>query len=189
MWKCPKCGTEIEDQFDKCWRCVDVEQSFEPDQQTEENIKPTNGENEMPVCTQVKYAGFWLRVVAFIIDCTLLFAVIFGIGIVLHFRCELSENTETFFNLIGFIGMWFYHIFMESSKYQGTLGKMAVGIIVTDLDGKPITHGQAGLRYLAKTFCAFIGLGYLMAGITEKKQALHDMLTSCLVIKRGVRGT
>jgi uncharacterized RDD family membrane protein YckC len=73
---------------------------------------------------------------------------------------------------------------MESSAKQATVGKMALGIIVTDLDGRRIGFGRATGRYFAKILSALtLGIGFLMAGFTERKQALHDMVASCLVIR------
>jgi uncharacterized RDD family membrane protein YckC len=75
---------------------------------------------------------------------------------------------------------------MESSSYQGTLGKMALGLTVTDLEGRQISFGRATGRYFSKIITGFIplGIGYAMAGFTEKKQALHDIIAGCLVLRK-----
>jgi len=79
---------------------------------------------------------------------------------------------------------WLYFAVMESSKHQGTLGKLALGIKVTDMNGDRISFGRATGRYFGKIISGMIiYIGYIMAGLTEKKQALHDMMASCLVIK------
>jgi uncharacterized RDD family membrane protein YckC len=57
-------------------------------------------------------------------------------------------------------------------------------LYVTDLNGKRITLGRALLRNLARQISGFLFVGYLIAGFTEKKQALHDILASCLVLRR-----
>ena len=78
-----------------------------------------------------------------------------------------------------------YFAFMESSQNQGTLGKMALGIKVTNMNGERITFINAVGRYFAKILSGMIiCIGYIMAGFTEKKQALHDILANCLVIKK-----
>jgi uncharacterized RDD family membrane protein YckC len=75
---------------------------------------------------------------------------------------------------------------MESSKFGGTLGKMAVGIRVTDLNGNRISFARATGRYFGRIVTNLtLLIGYIMAGFTEKKQALHDVLASCLVIKKS----
>ena len=63
---------------------------------------------------------------------------------------------------------------------------MALGLIVTDLNDLPVTFGRATGRFFAKIITGLIplGIGYIMAGFTEKKQALHDMIASCLVLRR-----
>jgi len=76
-----------------------------------------------------------------------------------------------------------YYVGQESSRKQATLGKRALGIIVTDLHGNRISNGRAVGRYFAKLLSALILLiGYFMAGFTEKKQALHDMIAGTLVV-------
>jgi uncharacterized RDD family membrane protein YckC len=62
---------------------------------------------------------------------------------------------------------------------------MAIGIKVTDLNGNRISFGRATGRYFAKILSGMIlMIGYIMAGFTEKKQALHDMIASCLVVMK-----
>ncbi|MGC1107696.1 MAG: RDD family protein [Candidatus Acidiferrales bacterium] len=152
------------------------------------------------------YAGFWLRLVAYLIDMVILvcaelaFALIliFGTGLIAVIR-RLPENPtpdEIFtgaviFALIVFaVGMtallWLYYACMESSRFQGTLGKMALGLIVTDLRAQPVSFGRATGRFFAKFITGLIPLaiGYIMAGFTAKKQALHDMIASCLVLRK-----
>lgn len=78
---------------------------------------------------------------------------------------------------------WLYFALMESSKKQATLGKMIVGIKVTDLTGNKISFGRATCRYFAKILSSLIlGFGYIIAAFTEKKQALHDILAGCVVV-------
>ncbi len=78
-----------------------------------------------------------------------------------------------------------YFSLMESSKYQASLGKLALGIIVVDLDGNRIDLGKAVLRNIGKLVSAFIlFIGYIMAAFTDKKQALHDIIASTLVVKK-----
>ena len=79
---------------------------------------------------------------------------------------------------------WLYYASMESSSAQATLGKMAVGVKVTDDSGARIGSGCATGRYFGKIVSALILLvGYMMAGWTEKKQVLHDMMAGTLVVK------
>ena len=77
-----------------------------------------------------------------------------------------------------------YHAPMESSTKQGTLGKMALGIVGLDLEGRRIGFGKATGRYFAKILSALIiGIRFLMIAFTERKQGLHDILAGTLVVK------
>ena len=154
----------------------------------------------------VAYAGFWLRVVAHFIDgilagiaftiLLLIWIAMVGVGYLKNLAQGANSPDEFFtpeviaaiFMLatISIVMMWLYYAWMESSPYQGTLGKMALGLIVTDLEGRPVTFARASGRYFAKIITGFIplGIGDAMAGFTEKKQALHDIIAGCLVLRR-----
>lgn len=84
---------------------------------------------------------------------------------------------------ISIIIQWLYYALMESSAKQATLGKMALGIKVTDMTGNRISFGRATGRYFGKIISGLIlNIGYIMAAFTQKKQALHDLMANCLVI-------
>jgi uncharacterized RDD family membrane protein YckC len=88
---------------------------------------------------------------------------------------------------VAVFGHWLYEAWLTSSEWQATLGKRALGIAVTGVDGSRISFARATGRYFAKWISAFIfGIGYIMAAFTERKQALHDMIADTLVIKRVV---
>jgi uncharacterized RDD family membrane protein YckC len=88
--------------------------------------------------------------------------------------------------LLSFVLQVLYYSLMESSKYQGTLGKMALGLIVIDTSGAKLDFVKALIRNLGKIVSWFIlGVGFIMAGFTEKKQGLHDMIASTLVVKKS----
>ena len=80
---------------------------------------------------------------------------------------------------------WLYYAYFESSEWQGTVGKKVMNLVVTDLEGNRLTFGRASGRYFARFITKLIplGIGFILAGITEKKQALHDMIASCLVLR------
>jgi uncharacterized RDD family membrane protein YckC len=144
------------------------------------------------------YAGFWLRLIAFVIDTLILLAatgVIFGIfrlffgvsalGMVRpDLRGPATMRVFGVFELIAGVGAWLYFALMESSGWQATLGEKLMGIYVTDLQGNRIGFGRATGRYFAKIVSNFtLFIGYIMAGFTGKKQALHDMIAGCLVCR------
>lgn len=79
---------------------------------------------------------------------------------------------------------WLYFSIMESSKAQATIGKMALSLKVTDMEGNRISFGRATGRFFGKFISEIIlMIGFMMAGWTEKKQALHDMMADTLVIR------
>jgi uncharacterized RDD family membrane protein YckC len=87
---------------------------------------------------------------------------------------------------LSFVLNWLYFAVLESSSMQGTLGKKALGMIVTDLDGAPIGFGRATGRYFAKILSALIMMiGFVMVAFTARKQGLHDLIAGTLVHKAG----
>jgi uncharacterized RDD family membrane protein YckC len=67
------------------------------------------------------------------------------------------------------------------------LGKKALGLVVTDMAGRRVSFGRATGRHFSKIITNMVPalIGYIMAGFTEKKQALHDMMAGCLVLRRN----
>jgi uncharacterized RDD family membrane protein YckC len=154
----------------------------------------------------VAYAGFWLRLVAFLIDGAISFFlflilliplfILTGAGSALSrigSREDISDDVAAFVGIgfvLGFLVMtvgvtWLYYALSESSSWQGTLGKKMLNLTVTDMAGQPISFGRASARYFSKFITNLIPLaiGYILAGFTEKKQAIHDMIASCLVLR------
>ena len=154
------------------------------------------------------FAGFWLRFVAYIIDTVIIYAMqsfiflpVFGLlGISFASRAEEFENmseaeaigamgamaavSSAVFLLSAVIALLYWTI-MESSKYQATVGKLALGLKVTDMDGKSLDFVKALVRNLCKILSGMIMcVGYIMAGFTEKKQGLHDIIANTLVVKK-----
>ena len=79
---------------------------------------------------------------------------------------------------------WLYFALQESSSAQATLGKRAVGIKVTNLEGQRIGFGQATGRFFGKIISGLtLLIGYMMAGFTDRKQALHDIIAGTLVVR------
>jgi uncharacterized RDD family membrane protein YckC len=159
------------------------------------------------------YAGFWLRLVAFVIDAIILFFVFtlvisfLAVGMGLTAAVQQIQPGESLDALIAVLGVGFvlatllillvgsalYFTLLESSSWQGTLGKKVLGLYVTDLGGIRITFARASGRFFAGKFMVLgvPGLGVIYfcvscicAGLTEHKQALHDMLAGCLVLRK-----
>lgn len=138
------------------------------------------------------YAGFWKRFAAFIIDRIILLVGGGIVGGVFGFVYGLSnpdpdlQLVQLYASIIGSVINFFYFTLFESSPFQATPGKLALGIIVTDLDGNRISYLRAVGRYFAKILSLLtFFIGYIMAGLTERKQALHDLIAGCLVVNKG----
>lgn len=130
-----------------------------------------------------QYAGFGKRFLAALLDGVVLMIINILIGAVIG--GVLGESGQVIASLVGFLIGWLYYAIQESSAKQATLGKQALGIVVTDLDGKRIDFIKATIRYFSKILSGLIlAIGYLMALFTEKKQALHDMIAGTLVVNR-----
>ncbi|MCJ2183283.1 RDD family protein [Novosphingobium sp. 1949] len=144
----------------------------------------------------VPYGGFWWRFLAYIIDYILMqvvstgLSLSFGFGISMQSYMAEAEDPFAFLpsvlTMVGLsiIAQWLYYALMESSKFQGTVGKLAIGLVVTDLDGRRISFGRATGRFFAKILSGVIlCIGYIMVGVTARKQGLHDMLAGTLVYR------
>jgi uncharacterized RDD family membrane protein YckC len=147
-----------------------------------------------PSVPTVRYGGFWIRFVAVIIDGILVGIVVWPVALMMTVAIGLAGHSVSMpgigINLVSvivrlaFSGLvkWIYEASMESSSRQATVGKMALGLKVTDLEGKRISFARASGRHFAKYISGMILLiGYIMAGFTERKQALHDMIAGTLV--------
>jgi uncharacterized RDD family membrane protein YckC len=179
---CTHCGHPNLDDARYCARCGQ-EMIAPVESPASSEVMP---EFEAPPAPQayvpaIEYAGFWLRFIATIIDgflLTVLITIVFGFD-------YWTSKELSYENLIAFGVGWLYYAMWHSSSYQATLGKRAVGIYVTDLNGGRISFARATGRYFATILsgCMLL-IGYIMVAFTAKKQAFHDMLADTLVVKR-----
>lgn len=136
---------------------------------------------DSPAAEQKKfpYAGFWIRVVAYLIDGILLAVINFIIGLVMGSAGTGAGTMGSVISLI--IGLVYFSV-MESSESQGTVGKMVVNIKVGDSNGERISLSNAMGRWLAKILSAILlCIGFMMVGWDDKKQGLHDKLADTYV--------
>lgn len=147
------------------------------------------------VAPAAAYGGFWIRVVAAIIDAIVVRVVAWPIGMVFglgglagmmggfpHGAMGLHLLGGGLVLVLVIFGSWLYEAFMLSSPYQATLGKMIFGMRVTDPNGNRISFGRATGRHFVKWLSGMIlCIGFIMVGFTERKQGLHDMLAGTLV--------
>jgi uncharacterized RDD family membrane protein YckC len=120
------------------------------------------------------------------------FCFVVMIVLVIYKLVSTAKGVDTGTVILAFLPLTitflasFYFAVMESSPLQGTVGKKVLGLYVSDIDGRRLTLGRAIGRTLAKFLSSMtLGIGYIMCGFTRKKQALHDMIAGCLVLRRS----
>lgn len=166
-------------------------------------MKGVNVESVYPVHKQnpALYAGFWKRVVAYIIDNFLRVVVTVLIVMATAFLGgtgfedeEIDMNAVDWLSLLLLLALWvLYHPLFEASSHQATPGKMTLGIKVVDMGGQRLSLAHAFGRHFAG-FLSYLSsfllyIGYWLAGVTERKQALHDLVARTLVVNGGVNPT
>jgi uncharacterized RDD family membrane protein YckC len=187
---CQKCGAQNDDQAAFCDKCGTALQKPQPATAATGTGYPG----------EIQYAGFWRRLAASVIDGLIVGAVptviyysLMGAGVFSMPEIAEEEDIGPYiswmirYSLISsgimIVLQTLYFAIMESSSKQATVGKMVLGIIVTDVEGKRISLGRAVGRNLGKIVSQIIlYIGYLMIAFTQKKQGLHDMMANCLVV-------
>jgi uncharacterized RDD family membrane protein YckC len=140
------------------------------------------------------HAGFWRRCAAYTIDYFITFVASYVVGLIAGFALAAGQGATgmmaapTVGGILGLIVGWMYFALQESSTQQATLGKRALGIKVTDANGVRIGFGRATGRFFGKILSGLIfAIGFMLAGWTQKKQALHDMLANTFVVFNDVQ--
>jgi uncharacterized RDD family membrane protein YckC len=176
---CPKCGhlnLESAESCQKCGAALSVDRAAPAP-----SVSPAENAGGL-------YAGFWKRLAAFILDYVILTAIFIFTGAVIGLLIGSPDHAvaDNVSGAIGAVIWWLYYAFMESSERQATLGKIAVRIKVVDRQGMRISFLRATGRHFAKLLSTLtLFIGYLMAGFTSRRQALHDMVADCLVVNRA----
>lgn len=143
-----------------------------------------------------EYAGYWRRYGALMLDYLLIYIVfLVGLFVVMigAIGASVNSNSDSATGLlfllyfpVFFVLAILYFALMESSRTQGSLGKMAVGMKVVDMEGNRISFGKAIVRQIGKIISVLIiGIGFFMCGFTEKRQGLHDMIAGTLVVMKN----
>ncbi|WP_245947868.1 RDD family protein [Paenibacillus sambharensis] len=142
------------------------------------------------------HSGFWKRLAAFVLDSVVLyvgyivFIIIFGLSaVILENRGLDNEVVKIALGITALLFYiswpWLYYAIMESSKIKATVGKLAVGIIVVDTYGQRIRFVRASARNWSKVISALpLFAGFIIAGMTKNKQALHDFIAKTYVINK-----
>ena len=126
------------------------------------------------------YAGFWRRFAAYAIDyvIVLLGTALLGAAATL---AGLGDDAARL-SLAALFGYFLYCTLLESSAWQATVGKRALGLRVTNASGERIGFARAAARFVAKVLSVLtLCLGYLLVLVTPRRQALHDLIAGTLV--------
>jgi uncharacterized RDD family membrane protein YckC len=128
----------------------------------------------------IVYGTFWQRFAASFLDGLIIGIPLFAINFM------LGMGPMTRFSINGIVG-WIYSASLESGPNQATLGKKAMGLIVTDESGRRISFGQATARHFSKLISMVIlCIGYLMMLWDKRSQTLHDKIAGTLVTDRAL---
>lgn len=148
------------------------------------SIQPIKNPRIPPTSSRhVEYATFWARFMAYCID-TLFLGMLIMIPAMTdsYFRSWMLDNSLVFGAVCNLFAL-LYFAGMESSASQATIGKMILGLKVTDSNGEQITFTRALGRTGAKMLSSlFMNLGFIIAAFTGRKQALHDLVADTLVV-------
>lgn len=163
---CSRCGSTNRDDATYCSSCG----------------APVSGSASAGLGSEVVYAGFWLRLLAALIDGVIISSATQFVAAVLtlgHPFVHLVENS-----FVSTVVHFLYVSLFDSSKIQATPGMALFGMVVTDLEGDQISFNRAAGRYFASILSGLIlGIGYLMIAFTARRQALHDLICDTLVLR------
>ena len=148
-------------------------------------------QKDVPSVSDMQYAGFWSRFIAWVVDVAVLWILAFVLAIIIPIilgpLIGLPADAAILASIIVFwvVVPWLYWALMESSSRQATLGKTTMGLTVSDMAGNRISFVRATKRYWAKVLSALMLLaGFVMIAFTAKKQGLHDIIARCLVMTK-----
>ncbi|MCL6636765.1 MAG: RDD family protein [Alicyclobacillus sp.] len=170
---CPSCGSVQREGARFCQRCG---VPLQPQAAAAHTVFWSETERPAPAWSGgQRYGGFWIRVCANIIDSIVLLLPSLILGL-LFGRASW---------LFGLLLSLLYYALLESSSVQGSVGKLALGLRVTDVAGRRISFGRATGRYFAKFLSQLIlCIGFMMVGWTQRKQGLHDFMAGTLVVRK-----
>ena len=149
-----------------------------------------------PPQLSVRYAGFWIRFVARVIDAVILAVVTTVLRAPLFLALGLSRAAVLSPMLVpGMIGVFVLSLMINTvvgvayeayfvSTRGATPGKMALGLKIVRAGGGGISPALAIGRYFSQLLSGIIlGIGYIMAAFDAEKRSLHDRLCETRVIR------
>jgi uncharacterized RDD family membrane protein YckC len=135
---------------------------------------------------ELQPAGFWLRLVAVVVDSALMMILL---GVMMIGAAGVSEDLVAPAYWLWVLISFLYWPVLESTARRGTVGKMMLGLVVADIDGGRLPFLRSLLRNLAKIISAIpFYIGFLLTAFTARKQALHDLITKAVVLRQAGSG-
>ncbi|HEX4999554.1 MAG TPA: RDD family protein [Terriglobia bacterium] len=133
----------------------------------------------------LRYAGFWIRVLASFID-SIVYIIFFMSLFILAFGFDMMDESPEVAVIGAEMLLFFFAIAYEViliGRFGRTLGKLICGIKVVTADGLPVSYPLALGRCFAKQLSQLIlFIGYIMAAFDDEKRALHDRICDTRVI-------
>ncbi len=152
-----------------------------------DNIYATPDSDVAPETGDIRYSGFWIRVLAALIDSVWLVILTFTLGWMVYgaIYFESAEFSQGYADIfISWVLPFVLTILFWQFK-SATPGKMLLGIKIVDAKtmGKAST-GKLCLRYLGYYVSMIpLMLGIFWVGWDKRKQGWHDKIAGTLVIK------
>jgi uncharacterized RDD family membrane protein YckC len=137
-----------------------------------------------PNLASAEFGGFWLRFLAFVVDSAIVFLIM--ALIIAGGAAALGSEAVGLAALLAWLFGFLYWPLLQASRLQSTLGKALLGMRVTGYQGNRLSFLRALGRELAKILSgAVFMLGYVVAAFTARKQSLHDLVASTLVVRES----
>ena len=153
-----------------------------------ELIEEEAGETTTP---NYLYAGFWMRLWAFLLDGIVIFSLNGILAYPLLRALQLMDDKIWIISISGLLTavVGFVYFSLMTKFFSQTLGKQVFGLKVIRTDGQPLTWENVLFRevvgrYLHYPFW-FLNFLYLIVAFSNKKQGLHDKVADTFVIHEG----
>lgn len=148
----------------------------------------TTGLDDDAPLPEERYAGFWIRALALLIDTALVWSITIPILLTVHGQAYW-ESDSFFYSPLDFLLSWVLPTIVEITFWHirgASPGKMIVGVRIIDAKaGGPLTLAQCVGRYFAMYLSLLpLGMGFLWIGADARRQGWHDMLAGTLVVRR-----
>jgi len=139
--------------------------------------------NQENKSTELRYAGFWIRTLAFIVDAVIMSVIasfLFGDAVVQAQGTSVSVNFSGWYNLFPILYTLVFWMWIEA-----TPGKWICKLKVVRPDGSKMHWYQSIIRYFSYLISGFVFMiGFFAIGFSDKKRGWHDKIANTVVVKR-----